>query len=137
MCLYNAFDQIDHGKLSTNDMNVLSHIAGYVARSVSKRVHCQYCACHLCLENNINVELQSSEYFNLLNSGGLKWPTNFVMTSLCLIPIAFSNNSSRNLNNPFVIILIKKCSYHSYLYNFAPLYLKMKNVLAGSHCIYY
>ena len=62
-------------------MNVLIYIAGYVARSVSKRVHCQYCACHLCLENDLNVELQSSEYFNLLDRGGLKWPTNFVMTS--------------------------------------------------------
>ena len=76
-----ALDDIDHGKLSTNDMNVLIYITGYVACSVSKSVHCQYCACHLCLENDLNVELQSSEYFNLLDRGGLKWPTNFVMTS--------------------------------------------------------
>ena len=53
-----ALDDIDHGKLSNNDMNVLIYIAGYVDRSVSKRVHCQYCACHLCLENDLNVELQ-------------------------------------------------------------------------------
>ena len=64
--------------------SVLIYVSGYVAHAVRKKTCCKYCSLRLCSDKDLTVEVpqQSHEYLIMLDRGGLKWPTNFVL-NLC------------------------------------------------------
>ena len=78
------FDNIDANDLTSNDASVLVYVSGYIAFSVGKRIKCEQCSLHLCIKKDIDLEDPEKvyEYVRIIDRGGLKWPTDFLLT-LC------------------------------------------------------
>jgi hypothetical protein len=76
----------------TSDLNIIYYVAGYIARSVCRSTRCDNCREALCkeveaelLECNEPLPYTVSTFFESVNRGGLKKPTDFTfqLTSHC------------------------------------------------------
>lgn len=82
------FDNVLHYfheyEIVPHDMDVMVFIAGYVSYSVAGKLKCVLCTNRLSTSKNLNIdETSNSNYLSLLNRGGLKWPTSF-MLNVCV-----------------------------------------------------
>lgn len=75
-----TYEDIDSNCIEENDRNVLIYISGYVAHSVKRRTRCEACSLHLSVNKILLMDIppQCTDYVNLLDRGGLQWPTDFV-----------------------------------------------------------
>jgi hypothetical protein len=65
--------------LEKQELLVLVYISGYVANTISKKSCCK-CRSLLHNDNNLNVDINENfDYLNIINRGGLKKPTEFLI----------------------------------------------------------
>ena len=74
---------IMNGELSEHDLDVMIFISGYVSHSVCGRLKCSMCSNRLCTRELLEVDPSTtSQYFSVINRGGLKYSTSFSL-SIC------------------------------------------------------
>jgi len=72
---------------STSDLNIIYYVSGYIARSVCRKTRCDHCSEALSDSNDLPpvdfndvMPYAARTFFDSVNRGGLKTPTEFVFT---------------------------------------------------------
>lgn len=94
-------------EVSESNMMSLIYIAGYVARGVERGINCDKCRSLLSYDRPLECDNQCAEttvYLKILDRGGLKWPTDFVLrVTVCTFKV-FQCLISINYENEFLKI---------------------------------
>lgn len=79
--LYETFNSSDDAEINSDQMSVFIYISGYVGRQVNKKLSCEQCQKFLILDKGLEFESSDKikQYLSFVDSGGLKWPTDFVI----------------------------------------------------------
>ena len=88
----NILCSVDASCIDDSDLSILLFIGGYIAHSLGKQLKCQYCTNYLAQDKELLVENASAgNYLNLIDRGGLKWPTDFLLNICTNTFIIFCN----------------------------------------------
>mgnify|MGYP000566096629 CR=1 FL=1 len=132
----NLLDDIDANNINSNEASILIHVSGYIARSLSRKLKCDQCSLQLCTSKELFLEDPSKacEYVNLLDRGGLKWPTEFVLTLATNTYLIFQKLIV-DFEDSFIKVtyhkrVLLKCSLEFNLLNFEEEFCSCKKALS-------
>ena len=110
-------DDISEDTFNNDNASALIYVSGYVSFAVSKKVSCGYCVSRLSASKLLDIEFDenASAYINIIDRGGLKWPTDFVY-SICVNTFMIFEQIISKLENEFLQHFNQKgvlmsCSY--------------------------
>ena len=104
-----VFNSVSLADIHENDVNILIYISGYVAFSTSKKIDCNSCRCRIYSDRTLECDIPQnlSQYLELLDRGGLKWPTTF-MFNLCASTYLIFQKNLQSLREHFLEMNDKK-----------------------------
>ncbi|GBM61443.1 hypothetical protein AVEN_96554-1 [Araneus ventricosus] len=81
--LYEIFDTTSDVEISPEEMPAFICISRYVAKKVSQKLNCDLCTSKVITTKGLEYEIDTAfKYVSLLNRGGLKWPTKYILEIL-------------------------------------------------------
>src|SRR6218665_4184457 len=96
------------GCIDDRDLTCIVFIAGYVARKVCKLFGCKLCQYELCTDRELLCEFgenldEKFLYIDILNRGGLKWPTQFLTDIVSDVFVVFNCLISKKYESEFCL----------------------------------
>ena len=89
--------------LQDEDVRVLVYIESYVAHTFKKELECSVCALKLSSDKKLDTEITEDtyHYLRVLDRGGLKWPSEFTVSSRSNF-LKFCTASPSNFEDKFL-----------------------------------
>ena len=100
---------VNDGCIDDRDLTCIVFIAGYIAHKVCKSVSCKMCQYELCTDRELLCEFGENLddkflYIEILNRGGLKWPTQFLIDIVSDVFVVFNCLISQKYENEFLSV---------------------------------